>query len=73
MDRAEHLQWCKDRAIEILDTGDVNQAFTSMCSDVMKHPETEHHERTNQLGMMQLMMGLLSTPDKMRAWILGYN
>lgn len=73
MTRTEHLQWCKDRAIELLDTGDLQQAFASMCSDVMKHDETQHHSTTNILGLSQLSAGLLSTPDAMRSWILGYN
>ena len=71
--REEHMQWCKDRAVAYIDAGDIKQAFTSMCSDVEKHPETIHHKATNQLGMMQLVGGMLSTPEKMRKWILGYN
>lgn len=71
--RADHLQWCKDRAIQYINAGELSQAFASMSSDITKHPETEHHISTNELGMMQLMGGLLSTPDKMREWILGYN
>ncbi len=42
MNRAEHLQWCKDRAIEYVNAGELQQAFTSMTSDVSKHPETKH-------------------------------
>jgi hypothetical protein len=67
------MQWCKDRAIQLLNSGDINGAFNSMMSDVMKHPETEHHASTNQLGTMLLMAGCLSLPAQMRDWILGYN
>lgn len=73
MTRAEHLQWCKQRALEYVAEGDLNQAFASMCSDVSKHPETEHHLSTNQLGMSMLMAGHLSTAVKMMDWINGYN
>lgn len=73
MDRAEHLQWCKDRAIAYIEQGDLRRAFASMCSDVMKHPETQQHKDTNLLGMSQLASGLLSTAEEMRRWILGYN
>ncbi len=73
MTRAEHLRWCKDRAVEYIDRGDLQGAFASMVSDVMNHPETEHHATTNQLGMSQMMAGLLGTPAAMRHWILGYN
>lgn len=41
MTRAEHLEWCKKRAREYLDDGDVKNAVTSMLSDLSKHPETK--------------------------------
>ena len=63
--RAEHLAWCKQRALEYCDAGDVDQAFASMASDLGKHPETEGHMGI-QLGMTQLMGGMLSSPAQMR-------
>lgn len=71
MTRAEHLAWCKQRALPYCDT-DVSQAFTSMASDLGKHPETAGHLGI-ELGMMQLMGGHLSTPEKMRSYIKGFN
>lgn len=71
--RAEHLQWCKDRALELVDAGDLQQAFASMCSDLMKHPQTAHHQATNAFGMELMMIGALDTPEEMRKWINGYN
>lgn len=38
--RQEHLQACKDRAMEYVNEGDLLQAVTSMMSDLTKHPET---------------------------------
>ncbi len=70
--RAEHLAWCKQRALQYVEMGDVNQAFASMGSDLGKHPETAGHSAI-QLGMMMLMGGHLSTPDKMREFINGFN
>lgn len=70
--RSEHLQWCKDRALPYCDAGDPNQAFASMGSDLKKHPETANHAGM-QLGMMMLMAVHLSTPEKMRDFILGFN
>ena len=70
--RAEHLEWCKRRALEYCDSGDPTQAFTSMCSDLRKHPETERHSAM-ELGVMLLMTGHLSTVDKMRHFIDGFN
>src|SRR6266571_4986291 len=57
--RSEHLAWCKKRALEYCDLGDVNQAFASMSSDLGKHPETANHAAI-KLGMMLLMAGHLS-------------
>lgn len=70
--RAQHLEWCKKRALHYCDIGDVNQAFASMGSDLGKHEETKGHAAIN-LGMMMLMSGHLSTPDKMRKFIEGFN
>ena len=38
MTRDEHLAECKRRALEYLDAGDPREAFTSMLSDIGKHP-----------------------------------
>lgn len=70
--QGEHLTWCKERALEYVDAGDLQSAFTSMTSDLSKHPETRNHAGS-QLGMMLLMAGHLSTPEEMRAHIEGYN
>jgi len=70
--RQEHLEWCKKRALEYVDSGDLADAYASMASDLNKHPETENHAAI-QLGMMLLMGGHLSTIDKMRKFIEGFN
>ena len=64
MDRAEHLQWCKDRALEYCDHGDINQAWASMASDLRKHEETANHSAI-ELGSMMLMEGQLKTVEGM--------
>ena len=72
MSRQEHMEWCKRRAMEYVDAGDVQQAFASMASDLGKHPETQEHIGIT-LGMMQLMGGMLATPHAMRQFIEGFN
>ena len=72
MTRAEHLAWCKERALEYVEAGDLTGAFASMTSDLNKHPETEGHTGT-ELGFMQIMVGGLNTPAEMRRWIEGYQ
>ena len=72
MTRSEHLEWCKERALEYVDANDLSQAYTSMASDLGKHPETANHAAI-QLGMMLLMAGHLDTPEKMRKFIVEFN
>ncbi len=56
MERQEHLQWCKDRALEYLDRGDLVNAIASMLSDLSKHDETRGiGKKLGQLGMLYVM------------------
>lgn len=73
MTRAEHLQWAKTRALAYVTHGDLPNAFTSMLSDLRKHPQT-----FPEAAEMQLWCGLyanrhLDTPERMREWINGFN
>jgi hypothetical protein len=70
--RAEHLAWCKERAMQYVDAGDVTQALASLMSDLRKHPGTENHMAI-ELGMMLAMGGHLDTAQQMREWIEGCN
>lgn len=56
MTRQEHLDWCKKRALEYLDAGDIPNAVTSMLSDMQKHPDTKLGAASplNILGMMAI-------------------
>jgi hypothetical protein len=75
MTRAEHLAMCKKRALEYVDAGDPLQAYTSMASDLGKHPETANHPGI-MLGMGMLMLpdqGRLGTAQGMRKFIEGFN
>lgn len=72
MTRAEHLEWCKQRALEYVDIGDMDQAYASMVSNLGKHPETANHSAI-ELGTMLLITGHLSSSHEMRKFILGFN
>ncbi len=72
MNRTEHLQWCKDRALEYVNAGDTSQAYASFASDMNKHSETKDHPAL-KLGMMMLMGGHLDGVEKMRKWINDFN
>jgi hypothetical protein len=71
--RAEHLAWCKQRALAYLDAGEpVRDALASMFSDLRKHDETTGHPAV-ELGAMLLLGGHLSTPTEVRRFIEGFN
>jgi len=65
-DRAEHLAWCKQRALEYVQRGDLTQAFTSLVSDLGKHPKTrDSADIAVELGGRLLLAGHLSTARQM--------
>jgi Tfp pilus assembly protein PilF len=71
MTRQEHLDWCKKRALEYLDQGDVANAVTSMMSDMSKHEETRHAgESMTMLGMMYILQ---HDREGARRWIKGFR
>jgi len=71
MTRAEHLEWCKERALAYLDAGDLANAVASMTSDMSKHDETKDYPGVlTMLGMIEVMN---SNPDGVRRWIVGFN
>jgi len=65
MNRQEHLEWCKERALEYVDINDLQQALASMMSDLSKHPETA------KMGLT--VAGKLNTAHEMREFINGFN
>ena len=69
MTRAEHLKWCKERALR---EETPQNMWASMCSDLNKHGETRDHIGIN-LGMVQIMSGRLSTISAMRDFVEGFN
>lgn len=70
MNRLEHLQWCKNRALEYCDSGDLDQAWASIISDLNKHNETRGHVAI-QLGSMLMSSGKLDSQSEMRKFING--
>jgi hypothetical protein len=73
MPRDEHLEWAKKRALEYLDAGELANAFTSMCSDVRKHPELEDHPGLLIGAGFLLVPGWASNREELRRWIVGFN
>ena len=72
--RANHLRWCKNRALRYSRAGDVPQALMSFSSDIGKHDETKGLiDIVVNLGIPQVAMGGLSTPQAMEKFIEGFN
>jgi hypothetical protein len=73
MTRDEHIAGCKKRALEYLDAGDLSQAFTSMLSDVRKHPECENHPGLWIGTGFMMLPGWIQNPTEIRRWIVGFR
>jgi hypothetical protein len=71
-DRAEHLAWCKRRALEYLDAGELQNALTSMLSDMEKHADTKY-PAAGILVPLGISIVLREDAAEMRRWIEGFR
>ncbi len=69
---SQHVEWCKERAREYLDQGDLQNAFASMASDMGKHPETSAITKSPLMviGLQYVMSG---NAGELRRFIEGFN
>lgn len=72
MNREEHLNWCKKRALEYVNDGNYKDAIISMLSDLKKHPDTENHSGA-VIGVMLMINGNLSDIKSVTDFINGFN
>jgi len=70
--KQDHLAWCKERALDVLKSGDIPGAYTSMVSDLQSEPSTQNHPAI-MLGMNLMMAGHLDTAEKMEKFINDFN
>ena len=75
MTRQEHLQWCKDRAMEYVNKGDLLNGATSMMSDLEKHDETRQKPGSalSMLGIMAAQQAQNGDRDGVVRYIKGFN
>jgi hypothetical protein len=73
MNRAEHLAWCKERALEYADQGDAGLAVSSLRSDLAKHPDTAASALIVDDLMFPLVLGGNLNGGKLREFIEGFN
>ena len=74
MTRAEHLAWAKGRALEYVQIGDLDQAITSMASDLTKHSAWDTPGAHSSIAFLVLAahMGRKTTASVTK-WINGFN
>lgn len=72
-DRAEHLAWCKERALEYVDRGDLVNASSSFISDMAKHPETKAYmDNLSLLFSAEITAAVMTnSPRRLRDLIEG--
>jgi hypothetical protein len=74
MTRAEHLAWCKQRALEYADRGDTANAIASLRSDLGKHPDTASSVgAVDELMFPLALIGDFERPGELRKFIEGFN
>lgn len=73
MTREEHLNWCKRRALEYLDRGDLTNAVSSMGSDLGKHAETRPLVSNPYLLLLGMQYVLSYDVAGARTWIEGFQ
>lgn len=68
--REEHLEFCKTRALEYVERGQLANAVASMGSDLKNHPETRAAPELIFLGIMKASEG-----DRQGVinWIKGFR
>jgi hypothetical protein len=73
MTQDEHIEWCKKRALAYLDAGDTRNGFTSMLSDVRKHPQCKNHAGLLIGAGFMMLPGWIDNPVEVRRWIEGFR
>lgn len=71
MTKNQYMRWCKERALEYLDRGDLKHALASFIGDVTAHDETR-----DAINPATLMLATAAAENgdsrEMRRWIEGF-
>lgn len=73
MTRQEHLQWCKNRAMEYVNRGNLLEGVTSMMSDLEKYPETKSKGVLAALGLLAAQQAQAGDREAVVRYINGFN
>lgn len=71
--REEHLEWCKQQAMEYWNDGKLQDAVASLLSDFDKHPETHSKDRNEYMIALGLICAMKNDADGVRRWIEGWR
>jgi hypothetical protein len=69
-DRVAHVKWCKARALQYLDAGDLINALASMGSDMAKRDDCRINQYLYLVGMDRAAAG---DSEGLRRWIRGFQ
>ena len=72
MNRQEHLQWAKDRAIQYLEIDEIFHSWNSFCNDMRKHDELSNHAALS-MGTMMMLQGFWKNKEECKKYIEGFN
>lgn len=75
MNRQEHLQWCKGRAMAYVNSGDLINGVASMMSDLTKHTETANSAAgpLAMLGLLACQQAQSGDREGVVRYIKGFN
>lgn len=73
MTREEHLKWCKERALEYVQRGKLEDAVASMASDLTEHPSWRDKEFVSFMVLDACLFCVPAGADAVRRWIEGFN
>lgn len=68
MNKADHLNAARKRAIRLAEEGELIEAYTSMVTDLLQHSETKKHPDLEAFKIM-LQTGNLNTKEKMISFL----
>lgn len=64
---ADHIAWCRRRATEYVEAGQLQEAVAGLLSDLQKHPATLHHKIPTVA--MQGFVAAQEGPAEVLAWL----
>jgi hypothetical protein len=68
-----HMDWCKRRALDLLDHGDVVNALASFASDVRKDESTSDDTVRMLIATIGMQCAMSGDVAGMRRFIEGFN